>query len=311
MRLTVFAPGSVGNVGPGLDVLGLAVAGSGDWVTAELLDVRGIELRDPGHPDLPADPARHTAALAASAVLHRAGGQHGLALSVLKGLPLSGGQGGSAASAVAGAVAANECLGRPLGVRALLESCLEAEAAVAGRHADNLAPSLLGGIVLVRSLDPPDTVMLPTPAGLTVVLVHPDQRMRTAVARAALPDTVTRDVAIHQMAQVAAMVAALYSGDLALLGRALDDRIAEPARAPLLPGFTAAKRAAMDAGALGASISGSGPTAFALASSQAAAERVGFAMAAAYAAAGIQSVVRTGIVDSAGARVVSGPGAFE
>ena len=311
MRLTVFAPGSVGNVGPGLDVLGLAVAGAGDWVTAELLSVRGIELRDPGHPDLPTDPARHSATLAAGAVLQRAGGHQGLALWVRKGLPLSGGQGGSAASAVAGAVAANESLGRPLGVQALLESCLEAEAAVAGRHADNLAPSLLGGVVLVRSLDPPDVVTLPTPAGLTVVLAHPDQRMRTADARAALPGVVTRDVAVHQMAQVAAMVAALYAGDLALLGRALDDRIAEPARAPLLPGFTSAKRAALEAGALGASISGSGPTAFALAGSQAAAARVGAAMAAAYAAAGVECTVRTGSVDTAGARVVSGPGAFE
>jgi homoserine kinase len=310
MRLTVFAPGSVGNVGPGLDVLGMAVAGAGDWVTADLLDVRGIELRDPGHPDLPADPARHSAALAAAAVLQRAGGQHGLALWVLKGLPLAGGQGGSAASAVAGAVAANECLGRPLGVRALLESCLEAEAAVAGRHADNLAPSLLGGIVLVRALDPPDAVTLPTPPGLTVVLAHPDQRMRTSDARAALPATVTRDVAVHQMAQVGAMVAALYSGDLALLGRALDDRIAEPARASLLPGFLAAKRAALEAGALGASISGSGPTAFALADGHAAADRIGRAMASAYSAAGIQSTVRIGAVDGEGARVVSEPGVF-
>ncbi len=310
MRTTVFAPGSVGNIGPGLDVLGLAVAGAGDWVTAELLDVRGIELRDPGHPELPSDPARHSAALAAQAVLHRAGGNNGLALWVLKGLPLSGGQGGSAASAVAGAVAANECLGRPLGARALLESCLEAEAAVAGRHADNLAPSLLGGIVLVRSTDPPDVVTLPTPAGLTVVLVHPAQRMRTADARLALPEAVTRAVAIHQMAQVGAIVAALYSGDLSLLGRALDDRIAEPARAPLLPGFVAAKRAALEAGALGASISGSGPTAFALSDGHAGGERIGFAMAAAYAAAGIECAVRVEGVDAEGARVVSEPGAF-
>ena len=179
---------------------------------------------------------------------------------------------------------------------------------MAGRHADNLAPSLLGGAVLVRSLDPPDVVTLPTPAGLTVVLAHPDQRMRTADARAALPATVPRDVAMHQMAQVAAMVAALYSGDLALLGRALDDRIAEPARAPLLPGFLAAKRAALEAGALGASISGSGPTAFALAKGQAAAERIGGAMAAAYAAAGIACVVRIDVVDTRGARVVSESG---
>jgi homoserine kinase len=310
MRITAFAPGSVGNVGPGLDVLGLAISGAGDWVTAELLDVRGIELRDPGHPDLPSDPARHSAAVAAASVLQRAGGHRGLALWVLKGLPLSGGQGGSAASAVAGAFVANECLGRPLGVRALLDACLEAEAVVAGRHGDNVAPSLLGGVALIRSLDPVDVVRLPSPAGLHVVLAHPAQQLRTADSRQALPPLVTREIAIHQMAQVGSMVAALYTGDLALLGRALDDRIAEPARAPLIPGFSAAKRAALEAGALGASISGSGPTSFALTNGRSAAERVSTAMADAYAALGIECVMRIALPDAAGARLVIEPGAF-
>lgn len=311
MRVTAFAPGSVGNIGPGLDVLGLAVAGAGDWVTAEPLGARGIELRDPGHPDLPTDPARHASALAARAVIDRAGLQEGLSLWVLKGLPLSGGQGGSAASAVAGAVAANACLGTPLGPADLLAACLEAEATVAGRHADNLAPSLLGGAVLVRSLDPLETVPLPVPAGLTVVLVHPDQRMRTADARAALPAHVSRAVAIHQAAQVGAMVSAFYSGDLQLLGRAIDDRLAEPARGPLLPGFAAAKAAAMAAGALGASISGSGPTAFALTRSTRMGERIADAMRQAYHAAGVASTARVAPVDLRGARVVSEPGTFE
>ncbi len=308
--LTVFAPGSIGNVGPGLDVLGLAVAGAGDWVTAEAIPARGIELRDPGHPDLPADPRQHASALAAHAVLERAGAAHGLALRVRKGLPLAGGQGGSAASAVAGAVAANEVLGRPLGAGALLECCLVAEATVAGRHADNLAPSLLGGAVLVRSLDPVDVTTIPVPPELLVVLAHPDQRLRTAEARAVLPASVPRAVAIHQAAQVAAMVAACYSGNLPLLGRAVDDRIAEPARQALLPGFAAAKAAALAAGALGASISGSGPTAFALCDDPGTAERVAAAMRAAYAAAGVPCTARVAPVDHAGARVVREPGAF-
>lgn len=311
MPVTAFAPGSVGNMGPGLDILGLAVGGAGDWVTAERLDARGIELRDPGHADLPADPARHASALAARAVMARAGASHGLALTVRKGLPLSGGQGGSAASAVAGAVAANACLGKPLGPRELLEECLEVEAQVAGRHADNLAPSLLGGAVLVRATDPLDVVTLPVPAGLTVVLAHPDQRLRTADARAVLPSVVPREVAIHQAAHVAAIVAALYSGDLALLGRGVDDRIAEPARAPLLPGFVAARAAALAAGALGASVSGSGPTAFALARDAETGGRIGAAMLAAYATAGVHASVRVAAVDRLGARLVREPGAFE
>jgi len=310
MRVTALAPGSIGNVGPGLDVLGLAVAGAGDWVTVEPLGVRGLELRDPGHPELPADPARHASAMAVEGVLARAGAHHGLALWVHKGLPLSGGQGGSAASAVAGAVAANESLGRPLSALDLLQVCLEVEARVAGRHADNLAPSLLGGAVLVRATDPLDVITLPVPAGLTAVLVHPDQRLRTADARAVLPRTVSREVAIHQAAQVAALVAAFYRGDLDLLRRSVEDRIAEPARAPLLPGFPAARRAALEAGALGASISGAGPTAFALAADAPQGARIGAAMHAAYAAAGVEATVRVAPVDTQGARVVRQPGAF-
>ncbi len=305
--VTAFAPGSVGNVGPGLDILGLAVAGDGDAVRAEWLTEPGVRMLDPGHPELPREAERHTAGLAARAVLERAGsarpGGRGIGLSVRKGLPLSGGQGGSAASAVAGAVAANALLGDPLGRMELIEVCLDAEEAVAGRHADNIAPSLLGGIVLIRSTDPLDLVQLPVPAELFVVLARPEQRMRTADARAVLPREVSRAVALHQAAHVGAMVAALALNDYDLLGRSVDDRIAEPARAGLLPGFAEAKAAALAAGALGSSISGSGPTSFALVRGRERAERVAAAMAAAYQAGGAACQVRVGPVDRAGATV--------
>jgi homoserine kinase len=209
---------------------------------------------------------------------------------------------------VAGAVAVNALLGSPLDRRALVEASLDAEEAVAGRHADNVAPALLGGIVLIRATDPLDLVELPVPSELFVVLVRPDQRMRTADARAVLPKEVTRAVAMYQAAQVAAMVAALAAGDYALLGRAIDDRIAEPARAGLLPGFAEAKAAALAAGALGSSISGSGPTAFALARGRESAERVAAAMVAAHRAGGRAADAHVGRVDQRGARLVPGPG---
>ena len=305
--VTAFAPGSVGNVGPGLDILGLAVAGDGDTVRAEWLSEPGVRMLDPGHPELPTETDRHTAGLAARAVIERAGGARaqgrGVGLTVRKGLPLSGGQGGSAASAVAGAVAVNALLGDPLGRMELIEVCLDAEEAVAGRHADNIAPSLLGGIVLIRATDPLDVIQLPVPAELFVVLAQPQQRMRTADARAVLPREVSRAVALHQAAHVAAMVAALALDDYDLLARSLDDRIAEPARAGLLPGFPEAKAAALAAGALGSSISGSGPTSFALARGRESAERIAAAMEAAYRAGGVECRVRVGPVDRAGATV--------
>ena len=307
--VTAYAPGGVGNVGPGLDILGLAVAGAGDTVRAEWTRDPGIEVRDPGHPGLSSDPTRHTSALAARAVLSAAhaappASSRGIALSVIKGLPLAGGQGGSAASAVAGAVAVNALLGGPLDRRALLDACLIAEEAVAGRHLDNIAPSLMGGIVLIRCMQPTDVVALPVPAELMVVLVRPEQQMRTAEARAVLPEAVSLEVALHQAAQVAAMVAALACDDYALLGRAMDDRIAEPSRAGLLPGFLEAKAAALDAGALGSSISGSGPTAFALTRGREAGERVAAAMVAAYRGEGIASEARVAPVDRDGARIL-------
>jgi homoserine kinase len=306
--VTAFAPGGVGNIGPGLDILGLAVSGLGDTVRAEWTKGPGVQIREPGHPELPADASRHTAGLAARAVIDRVGDRalrgRGIALTVSKGLPLSGGQGGSAASAVAGAVAVNALLGSPLERMALVGASLEAEETVSGRHADNVAPSLLGGIVLIRSLEPLDLIQLPVPDELWIVLARPDQRLRTADARSVLPAEISRGVALHQAAQVGAIVAALASGNYALLGRAIDDRIAEPVRTRLLPGFQEAKRAAMAAGALGSSISGGGPTAFALVRGQAAGKRVAAAMMAAYTGCGYRSDVRVAQVDRKGARVI-------
>jgi homoserine kinase len=306
---TAFAPGGVGNIGPGLDILGLALAGPGDSVRAEWLAEPGIRILEPGHDELPTEAARHTSGLAAIAVLERAGDRRsrsrGIGLTVRKGLPLSGGQGGSAASAVAGAVAVNALLGNPLDRLALVNACLDAEEGVSGRHADNVVASLLGGIVLVRSVEPLDLVQLPVPDELWVVIARPDQQLRTAQSRSVLPAMIPRDVAVHQAAQVGALVAALASSDYALLGRAIDDRIAEPMRSALLPGFREAKQAALAACALGSSISGGGPTAFALVRGSKAGDKVAAAMAAAYADCGYKSDVRVAQVDRAGARIVA------
>ncbi len=302
----VFVPGSIGNVGPGLDILGLAVRGLGDTVRAERIPGGRVEIREAGHPDLPKAAGRHSSAIAARAAIRLAGqtGQVGMAISLEKGLPLSGGQGGSAASAVAGAVAANVLMGSPLGADGLLLAALAAEAQVAGRHLDNIAPALLGGLVLIRSLDPLDVVCLPTPTRMHIVLAKPDYQLATKRGRALLPNTVDRATALHQAATVAAMVAAAYRNDLPLFGRSIDDRIAEPARAPSLPGFAAAKRAALRAGALGCSISGSGPTVFAITASRRTAAAVGVAIRRAYARAGYHAEVRLTTPDLAGARVL-------
>lgn len=301
------APGGLGNMGPGLDVLGCALTGLADEVIAWREEEPGVRVVDSGHPDLPTDPARHASAIAAQAVLDRVRRDRdapaGIAMRLIKGLPLAGGQGGSAASAVAGAAAANALLGAPLDDAALIDAALVAESVVAGRHLDNIAPAVLGGIILVRSAEPADLVRIPAPRGLRIVLALPAMRLRTREARSVLPAHVDRATALHQAAQVAAIVAACMNDDLPLLGRAIDDRIAEPSRAHLLPGFAEAKRAALAAGALGCSISGAGPTSFAFCGSDADAERIALAMQEAYAERGVGSTTRIARVSDTGVRV--------
>lgn len=298
------APGGIGNLGPGLDILGCALEDRYDSVDAMLTSTTGVRIDDPGHPDLPRDPQRHASAIAANAVLQRAGvTDRGVALKLHKGLPLSGGQGGSAASAIAAAVAVNALLGSPLETNDLLRAGLASEERVAGRHLDNLAPSLLGGIVLIRSIEPPDLIQLPVPSGLVIVIAHPQMRMRTADARAVLPASVDRETALAQATAVATMISAFWKNDLSLLRGAVQDRIAEPARAPFLPGFTEAKLAAMNAGALGCSIAGGGPSAFALTDDQSRAESILTAMLSAYDKAGVRATGRVARVDQRGAFV--------
>ena len=281
-RATAFAPGSIGNVGPGFDVLGLAVDGIGDTVTVELTkgapkiaDVTGRDAEL-----VPRDPDRNCAAIAAHAHLRPFG--YNAIVTIHKGLALAGGMGGSAASSVAGAYAAALALGQSPTPHDVIAAALEGESAVAGRHLDNIAPSVVGGLALSRSIDPIDVIKLPVAAGWWIALVTPRVRIQTKDARALLPDASPRAEWIQQMANTTALAHAFASADGELLRRALDDRYAEPRRAPLIPKFAGVKRAALDAGAFGCSISGSGPTLFAIAADESTARACAAAMEAAF-----------------------------
>ncbi len=318
---TAFAPGSIGNVGPGFDVLGLAIDGIGDTVTVELATagasrVGEVSGRDAG--EIPRDFGTNCAAIAAREYLRRREIAIEIVVHLDKGLPLSGGLGGSAASSVAGAYAAHllvadlECDGHApqpeilcpataADVLAgdLLAAALAGETAVAGPHLDNIGPALFGGLVLSRSVDPIDVVPLRVGAPWWLALWTPRVRVETRAARAILPEDCDRATWVRQMANTAALVHAFAVGDGELLGRALDDRYAEPRRAPLIPRFAAVKAAARGAGAFGGSISGSGPTVFAVAED----EDVARAVAAAMQRAGeIDSTTHVGAIARQGAR---------
>ena len=279
--ITAFAPATVSNVACGFDVLGFALDSPGDEVTARLTDDGKVRIDDIVNDGgrLPRDAARNTAGVAARALLDALGDRRGVALTIRKGLPLSSGLGGSAASAVAAVVAVDAALGARTPLDRLLASAFEGERNGAGSaHADNIAPSIYGGFVLVRSAKPPDIVRLPVPTGLTAVVVHPELEIETAKARALLGDTVPLADAVQQWANLGAFVDALHRQDLDLLSRSLEDRIAEPRRAALVPGLAAIKAAAVQAGALGCSLSGSGPSLFALCRDAAGAARVAASM---------------------------------
>jgi homoserine kinase len=308
--VTVFAPGSTSNLGPGFDCLGVAVAGRGDLVTARRNGSGEVSIASVSDPRVPVDPARNTAALAAAAVLRHSLDDPtrrrvlGLELTIDKGLPLAGGLGGSAASAVAGAVAADHVLATRLPRDTLLLAALEAEEALSGRHADNVAPSLLGGAVLILALEPLQVARLDVHASLQLVLTTPEYQVETAAARALLPPDVPRGAAVGQSARLAALVLGLSRGDGELIRRSMVDAIAEPARAALLPGYAEARARGLASGALGVAVSGSGPTILALVR-QGSADVVARALEEGYASRGIQARSVTGGVDNAGARVIA------
>jgi homoserine kinase len=264
--VTAFAPATVSNLACGFDVLGFPLESPGDEVTARAI-ATGLEVDDivGDGGRLPRAAERNTATVAVAALLRATGERRGVALTIRKGLPLSSGLGGSAASAAAAVVAVDALFGLGASIETLMTAALEGERLGAGSaHADNVAPCLCGGLVLVRCPSPPDVIRLPVPDGLTAVVVHPDLEVETAKARALLGDTVPLGDAVRQWANLGAFVDGLHRGDFAQLARSLEDAIAEPRRAPLVPGLAHIKRAAGDAGALGCSLSGSGPSLFAL-----------------------------------------------
>lgn len=304
MKGSAFAPGSIGNVGPGFDVLGLAIEGLGDRVTVELTggDARIEAITGVDATHVPLDPQRNAAAIAAIAWLRAHGDARNPIVTIDKGLPLSGGLGGSAASSVAGAFAAALAMGSETAPNELAAAALQGEMMVAGEHLDNIAPSILGGLALSRSVRPIDIVALTVLADWRLALVTPDVRIETKAAREVLPSTSGRAVWVQQMANTAGVVHAFATGDGELLRRALDDRYAEPRRAALIPHFNAVKRAATDAGAFACTISGSGPTLVAICDDDDAARRVARAMQTAFGQVG--SVVNVSPIARRGVRAV-------
>lgn len=269
--VTAFAPASIGNFGVGFDMLGLALAGAGDRVIASRTDndrvtvaeVRGLDGEI--HPYLSTNAEENTASIAAQALWVAHGGEGSVELKVHKGVPLQSGMGSSAASAVAAVVAANALLDSPLEVEELLPYALEGEKfASGGMHTDNVAPSLFGGLILSPEVLLPEIIRVPTPEGVSAVLMHPDLQVNTAHARRALPKSIPMKLWLDQQGLLAGFIHACESGDIELIGKTLRDVVIEPHRKGNVPCFDDVVAAGYKAGALGCTLSGSGPSIFAL-----------------------------------------------
>jgi homoserine kinase len=303
---TAFAPASVGNVAVGFDVLGHSVQAVGDRVTARRTETNGVTIAAITGlvKDLPLAAERNTAGRAVQALLEDQAPGFGIELSVEKGIPLGSGMGGSAASAVAAVVAANALLPRACSKLQLLKYAMKGEEVASGSvHADNIAPSLFGGLVLTVGIDNPNVKQIPVPSVVRSVLVHPHMMLSTREARQILRKEVSLSDVIWQTANLAGFLTGCFTDDVALIRESLEDVVIEPQRRVLIPGFDAVKSSAKAAGAIGCSISGAGPTVFAWCEEKDAV-RIRDAMVAAFAAHELQSDAWISSLEPIGARVV-------
>lgn len=305
-EIRVFSPATVANVACGFDILGFALEAPGDETVVRRIDRPGIYIRKiEGIEGLPMEADQNVAGVSLQAMVDALGLEGGFELELYKGVKPGSGIGSSAASAAGSVFAANELLGRPCTRAELVAFAMEGEKLVSGvAHADNVAPGLMGGFVLVRSYSPLDLISIPAPDALHCTVIHPKIELRTADARNILRKEIPLSAAITQWGNVAGLIAGLYKEDLELVGRSLEDVIIEPVRSILIPAYDAVKAACLEAGALGCSISGSGPSIFALSDAGEKAEAVAEAMRITYTKVGVPFDIYTSKVNTQGCRVV-------
>ncbi len=305
--IKVFAPATVANVACGFDVLGFALHHPGDEVIMKLADHKQVIIKeitgDDGKLSLQAE--KNTVSVTVQQYLNFFGLAQGVEIWLHKKMPLGSGLGSSAASAVAGLVAINELLGRLKPTADLLPWAMEGERVACGSaHADNVAPSLLGGMVLVRSYSPLAVCKIPVPAELVAVVVNPHLELSTAVSRGVLPKEIKLSTAVKQWGNVGGLVAGFCTSNFDLISQSLQDHVAEPLRACLIPHFQAVKQAALDSGALGSSISGAGPSIFALCRGEESAQKVAKAMSKVFENEQIGCNVYVSAINQEGAKII-------
>lgn len=282
-EIKIFCPATIANLSCGFDVLGLCLETAGDEMIIRKSAIKGVRITKIIGADLPLETEKNVAGVAALALLEAVETDFGFDIEIYKNIKAGSGIGSSAASSAGAVFGINELLGQPFTRKELVQFAMQGEKLASGNaHADNVAPALLGGFTLVRSYNPLDIIKIESPSELYATVVHPQIELKTSDARSVLKQTVSLKSAIVQWGNVGGLIAGLYTQDYDLIGRSLHDEIVEPLRSVLIPGFDLIKKTAMENGALGSGISGSGPSIFALSKGKETADKIAKAMGAVY-----------------------------
>lgn len=304
-EVKIFSPATVANVSCAYDILGFALEGVGDEMIFKKTSEKGLVIEMNGNSNLPTVPEKNVAGVVALAMLKKVRPAFGIKMTIQKGIRPGSGIGSSAASASGAAFGINKILDDIFTMKELVEFSMLGEALASGvQHADNVAPALYGGFTLVRSLKPLDVVTIPAPKNLFVSILHPQIEVKTIYARKILKRSVLLKDAVTQWGNIAGLIGGLFKEDYGLIGRSLQDNIVEPIRSILIPLFTEVKKAAVEAGALGSGISGSGPSMFALSEGREKAAAVAEAMKQVYADSGIDFETHVSGINAEGAKVI-------
>ncbi len=304
-EVTVFGPATVSNVGPGFDLMGFALESPGDELIVRRNSTGKIVLVDESGCKLPLDPEKNVAAVAAQALLSELGSSDGFDLVFTKKINPGSGVGSSAASCVAAVVGVNHLLGSPFETAALIPYAMEGEKIASGAvHADNIAPALLGGFILIRGYDPLDIKHIPYPSDLWCAVVHPHLEIKTLESRKLIPKEIPIATALQQCGNLAGLVAGLATSDYGLISRSVTDVFAEPYRTQVLPEFQKLRQAALDAGSIGTGLSGSGPSVFSLCRGEDMAVSIGKVMKEHFTSHNIGSSLYVSRISDAGCRII-------
>jgi homoserine kinase len=274
-QIKIFCPATIANLCCGFDVLGLCLEGIGDEMIFRKSDQKGIKITQITGANLPLETEKNVAGVAALSLIKNLDLDFGFEIQIHKNIQAGSGIGSSSASAAGAVFGINELLGKPFTQTELVFHAMQGEVLASGSaHADNVAPCLLGGFTLVRSINPMDIVQIPSPKNLFVAVIHPQIELKTSDMRAVLPSQIALKSAITQWGNLASLVAALYTNDYALIGRSIQDVVVEPFRGKFIPQFFELKTIASQNGALGSGIAGAGPSVFALCEGEAIAKKV-------------------------------------